>query len=68
MAINNRSYMAKAGEVESKWYIVDATDMILGRLASQVAMILKGKNKPTYTPNVLTGDHVIIINCAKVRF
>ena len=67
MAITNKSYMAKAGEVESKWYIVDATDMILGRLASQVAMILKGKNKPTYTPNVLTGDHVIIINCAKVR-
>ena len=66
MAITNKSYMAKAGEVESKWYIVDATDMILGRLASQVAMILKGKTKPTYTPNVVTGDHVIIINCSKV--
>lgn len=66
MAITNKSYMAKAGEVESKWYLVDATDVALGRLASQVAMILKGKNKPTYTPNVVTGDHVIIINCAKV--
>ena len=66
MAKNNKSYMAKPGEVESKWYIVDATDMVLGRLASQVATILKGKNKPQYTPNVDCGDHVIIINCDKV--
>ncbi len=67
MAKNNKSFMAKPGEVESKWYIVDATDMVLGRLASQVATILKGKNKPEYTPNVDCGDHVIIINCDKVR-
>ena len=67
MAKNNKSYMAKPGEVESKWYVVDATDMVLGRLASQVAAILKGKNKPEYTPNVDCGDHVIIINCEKVR-
>ncbi len=67
MATNNKSYMAKPGEVESKWYVVDATDMVLGRLASQVAAILKGKNKPEYTPNVDCGDHVIIINCANVR-
>ena len=67
MATNNKSYMAKPGEVESKWYVVDATDMVLGRLASQVAAILKGKNKPEYTPNVDCGDHVIIINCDKVR-
>ena len=67
MATNNKSYMAKPGEVESKWYVVDATDMVLGRLASQVAAILKGKNKPQYTPNVDCGDHVIIINCEKVR-
>ena len=66
MAKNNKSYMAKPGEVESKWYVVDATDMVLGRLASQVASILKGKNKPEYTPNVDCGDHVIIINCEKV--
>ena len=59
--------MAKPGEVESKWYVVDATDQVLGRLASQVAAILKGKNKPEYTPNVDCGDHVIIINCEKVR-
>ena len=67
MATNNKSYMAKPGEVESKWYVVDATDQVLGRLASQVAAILKGKNKPEYTPNVDCGDHVIIINCEKVR-
>ena len=65
MAKNNKSFMAKPGEVESKWYIVDATDMVLGRLASQVATVLKGKNKPEYTPNVDCGDHVIIINCDK---
>ena len=66
MAKNNKSFMAKPGEVESKWYVVDATDMVLGRLASQVALILRGKNKPEYTPNVDCGDHVIIINCEKV--
>lgn len=58
--------MAKPNEVERKWYVVDAEGMVLGRLASQVASILRGKNKPTYTPNVDTGDHVIIINVEKV--
>lgn len=58
--------MAKPNEVERKWYVVDAEGMVLGRLASQVASILRGKNKPTYTPNVDTGDHVIIINADKV--
>ncbi len=67
MAKNNKSYMAKPGEVESKWYVVDATDMILGRLASQVATVLNGKYKPLYTPNVVCCDHVIIINCDKIR-
>ncbi|SRR5574344_410918 len=62
-----KTYMAKPETVERKWYVVDATDMVLGRLASQVAAVLRGKNKPTFTPNVDTGDHVIIINCAKVR-
>lgn len=62
-----KTYMAKPAEVERKWYVVDATDMVLGRLASQVAMILRGKNKPTFTPNVDTGDYVIIINADKVR-
>ena len=58
--------MAKEGQIERKWYVVDATDMPLGRLASQVAAVLRGKNKPTFTPNVDTGDHVIIINTDKV--
>lgn len=62
-----KTFMAKPAEVERKWYVVDATDMVLGRLASQVAMVLRGKNKPTFTPNVDTGDYVIIINADKVR-
>ena len=57
---------AKTGEVERKWVLIDADGMTLGRLASQVAAILRGKNKPTYTPHCDTGDHVIIINAAKV--
>ena len=62
-----KTYMAKPHEVERKWYVVDATDQTLGRLATQVASILKGKHKPTYTPHVDTGDHVIVINAEKVR-
>ncbi len=61
-----KTFMAKPETVERKWYVVDATGMVLGRLASQVAAVLRGKNKPTFTPNVDTGDHVIIINCDKV--
>ncbi|MTV81922.1 50S ribosomal protein L13 [Secundilactobacillus folii] len=60
------TYMAKPGDVDRKWYVVDATDVPLGRLASAVANILRGKNKPTFTPNVDTGDHVIVINASKV--
>ena len=63
----NKTYMAKPEDIKEKWYIVDATDMVLGRLASNVANVLRGKNKPTYTPNVDCGDHVVIVNCAKVR-
>jgi large subunit ribosomal protein L13 len=59
--------MATPESVERKWYIVDATDIPLGRLASQVAAILRGKNKPTFTPHVDTGDYVIIINSDKVK-
>ena len=62
-----KTYMAKGETVEQRWYVVDATDMVLGRLSSQVAAILRGKNKPIYTPHVDTGDHVIIINADKVR-
>ena len=61
-----KTFMAKSGEIERKWYVVDATGMTLGRLASQVAAVLRGKNKPTFTPNVDTGDHVIVINTDKV--
>ena len=60
------TYMAKGETVERKWYVVDAEGMVLGRLASQVAAILRGKNKPIYTPHVDTGDHVIIVNADKV--
>jgi large subunit ribosomal protein L13 len=60
--------MAKPGSFESKWYLVDAEGMVFGRLASQVASILRGKNKPEFTPNVDTGDYVIIINADKVVF
>jgi len=58
--------MANAQTVERKWYVVDADGMVLGRLASQVANILRGKHKPIYTPHVDTGDHVIIVNADKV--
>ena len=60
--------MAKPGEVEQKWLLVDATDKIVGRLASEIAMILMGKHRPTYTPHVDTGDFIVVINCEKVRF
>ncbi len=61
-----KTYMAHAETVERKWYVVDATGVPLGRLASQVAAVLRGKNKPAFTPNVDTGDFVIVINCDKV--
>ena len=61
-----KTYMANAQTVERKWYVVDATNVPLGRLASKVASVLRGKNKPTFTPNVDTGDFVIVINTDKV--
>ena len=61
-----KTYMANAQTVERKWYVVDAAGMPLGRLASQVAAVLRGKNKPTFTPNVDTGDFVIVVNTDKV--
>ena len=64
--IGTRSFMAKGAEVERKWYVVDATDKHLGRLAVQVARILTGKHKPTYTPHVDTGDFVVVVNAEKV--
>ena len=61
-----KTYMAHANDVVRKWYVVDAEGVALGRVASQVAAVLRGKNKPTFTPNVDTGDFVIVVNCDKV--
>ena len=58
--------MAKPSEVERKWYVIDAEGKTLGRLATEVATLLRGKHKPIYTPYVDTGDHVVVINCSKV--
>ena len=62
-----KTYSAKPREVEAKWYIIDATDKTLGRLASTVANILRGKHKPEFTPHIDTGDFVIIVNCDKIK-
>ncbi|MGQ9754703.1 MAG: 50S ribosomal protein L13 [Desulfotomaculales bacterium] len=61
-----KTFMAKEGEVERKWYVVDGAGKTLGRLAAEVARILRGKHKPVFTPHVDTGDHVIVINAEKV--
>ena len=61
-----RTYSPKAGELTHEWYVIDATDVVLGRLASQAATLLRGKHKPTFAPHVDTGDFVIIINADKV--
>lgn len=63
-----KTFMAKPGEVEQKWWLVDATDKVVGRLASDIATILMGKHRATYTPHVDTGDYVIVINAEKVVF
>lgn len=60
------TFFAKATELDRKWYVIDATGIPLGRLATEVARILRGKHKPTFTPNVDTGDHVIVINAENV--
>ena len=62
-----KSYVAKAEDIQRKWYVFDATDKVLGRLASEIAAVLRGKNKPIFTPNIDTGDYVIVINADKVR-
>ena len=61
------TFIAKTAEIERKWYVVDATDLTLGRLASQVAAVLRGKNKPIYTPHIDTGDYVIVVNADKIK-
>lgn len=62
-----KTFMASPATVDRKWYVVDATDMTLGRLASEVAKVLRGKNKAIFTPHIDTGDYVIVVNAAKVK-
>ena len=62
-----KSLMAIPSTIETKWYVVDATGHTLGRLASEIASILRGKNKPTYTPHIVTGDYVIVVNADKIQ-
>ena len=64
--MNNTTYSVKKNEIESKWYIIDAANKPLGRVATEAARLLRGKHKPTFTPNIDTGDNVIIINCKDV--
>ena len=61
-----RTYTPKADEIEHRWWVVDATDKPLGRLATELARVLRGKHKPTYTPHLDTGDHVVVVNAEKV--
>ena len=65
--MSTTTYLAKPGELKADWHIIDATDLVLGRLAAKVAVLLQGKHKPTYTPHVDTGDFVIITNADKIR-
>lgn len=62
-----KSYMANPSKIERKWYVVDATGYTLGRLSSEIAKVLRGKNKPTYTPHIDTGDYVIVVNADKIK-
>ena len=64
--MNNVTYSAKKAEIERKWYIIDAANKPLGRVATEAAKLLRGKHKPTFTPNIDMGDHVIILNCKDV--
>jgi large subunit ribosomal protein L13 len=63
-----KSFSLKAGDIDKKWWIIDAQDVVVGRLASEVAHLLRGKHKPTFTPNQECGDFVVITNCEKVKF
>jgi len=62
-----KTYSMKASEVDKKWYVIDATDLVLGRLASIVAKYLRGKHKPTFTPHMDCGDNIIVVNAEKIR-
>jgi large subunit ribosomal protein L13 len=64
--MNSKTFTLRASEIERRWYVVDATDETLGRLASRVARVLEGKHKPTFTPNLDSGDHVIVLNASRI--
>jgi len=64
--MNTKTFLAKPGQLQAKWFLVDGTDKVVGRLATQIAMTLMGKHRPTYTPHVDTGDFVIVVNAEKV--
>ncbi|MDI6704174.1 MAG: 50S ribosomal protein L13 [bacterium] len=61
-----KTYVPKKGDIEKKWYLVDAKDKVLGRLASRIALVLRGKHKPIYTPHIDTGDHVVVVNASQI--
>ncbi len=63
----SKTYMAKKGDVQAKWHLVDATDQVVGRIATKIATILQGKHRPEYTPHVDTGDFIIVINAEKIK-
>ncbi|MCQ2155024.1 MAG: 50S ribosomal protein L13 [Bacteroidales bacterium] len=65
--LSYKTISAKPAEVKKEWYVIDATDLVLGRLASRIVLVLRGKNKPSFTPNVDCGDNVIVINAEKIR-
>ena len=64
--MNSKTFTLRESDIDHRWYVVDATDQTLGRLASRIARVLEGKNKPEYTPNLDSGDHVIVLNAARV--
>ena len=66
-SMSNKTYTPKASEIEHQWHIVDATDKVLGRLASQIAHVLRGKHRPNYAPHMDMGDHIVVVNIDKVR-
>ncbi len=64
--MNAKTYSVREGEIDRRWYVVDATDQTLGRLASRIARVLAGKHKPTWAPNLDSGDHVIVLNASRI--
>ena len=65
--MSDKTYSPKAGDIEHQWHVVDATDQVLGRLASQIALVLRGKHTPTYAPHMDMGDHMVVVNAEKIK-